>query len=113
MNEITIGELADLPESTYVLYDVRDAISYSYGTIPGAQNVPDAAQRAEKAFLPADGASVSKRMDTKMLIRQLKQNNPHVESNIFNSLSNVSLDTLIAYKQRGEPHHFLDTYDEE
>ena len=59
-----------------------------------------------------DGEMVSKRMETKLLIRRLKETNPYVETNIFNSLKNVSLDTLIAYKQKGVVHHFLDTYKE-
>lgn len=29
---------------------------------------------------------------------------------IFKSVENVNLDTVIAYKQKGEKHHFLDTY---
>ena len=57
-----------------------------------------------------DGTAVSKRMETKMLIRQLKESNPDIPGNIFKSTSNVCLDTLIAYKQKGEFHHFLDTY---
>ena len=59
-----------------------------------------------------DGASVSKRLETKRLIRALKQSNPHVEANIFNSMHNVNVDTVIAYKQDGVTHHFLETYDE-
>ncbi len=57
-----------------------------------------------------DGSMISKRMETKLLIRRLKETNPYVETNIFNSLKNVSLDTLIAYKQKGKAHHFLDDY---
>ena len=57
-----------------------------------------------------DGSSVSKRMDTKLLIRELKKTNPHVEANIFNSMHNVNTDTVIAYKQHGVIHHFLDEY---
>ena len=60
-----------------------------------------------------DGSPISKRMETKLLIRKLKQTNPYVEANIFNSLSNVSVDTLIAYKQNGKVHHFLETYERE
>ena len=60
-----------------------------------------------------DGTPVSKRMETKMLIKKLKESNPYVEKNIFNSINNVSLDTVIAYKQNGKVHNFLDTYNEE
>ncbi len=58
-----------------------------------------------------DGSSVSKRMEVKELIASLKQVNPFVEGNIFKSVENVNLDTVIAYKQRGQRHHFLDEYD--
>ena len=54
----------------------------------------------------------SKRMEVKELIRQLKQKNPYVEGNIFKSVENVNLSTVIAYKENGVKHHFLDTYDE-
>ena len=46
------------------------------------------------------------------LIRTLKKQNPFVESNIFKSVENVNLDTVIAYKQHGERHHFLKDYDD-
>lgn len=55
----------------------------------------------------------SKRVEVKELIRTLKEKNPFVESNIFKSVENVNLDTVVAYKQGGVRHHFLDTYDRE
>ena len=59
-----------------------------------------------------DGQNRSKRQETKELIRALKKSNPDVEKCIFKSVENVHLDTLIAYKQGGVRHHFLDDYDE-
>ncbi len=59
-----------------------------------------------------EGHSTSKRMETKQLIRRLRQSNPFVEGNIFKSVENVHLDMMIAYKQGGERHTFLETYDE-
>lgn len=52
----------------------------------------------------------SKRVEIKELIRELKKTNPFVEGNIFKSVENVNLDTVVGYKQNGERHHFLDTY---
>lgn len=60
----------------------------------------------------SDGSSDSKRMEVKRLIRELKKTNPYVESNIFKSVANVNLNTIIAYKEQGVTHHFLDHYDE-
>lgn len=53
----------------------------------------------------------SKRMETKELIARLKKVNPYVEGNIFKSVENVNLDTIVVYKQKGVKHHFLDEYD--
>ncbi|MDY3855390.1 MAG: ATP-binding protein [Butyribacter sp.] len=58
-----------------------------------------------------DGTSNSKRLEIKKLISRLKEINPYVESNIFKSVENVNLSTVIAYKQDGVKHHFLETYD--
>lgn len=55
--------------------------------------------------------NLSKRIETKELIKALKKSNPRVESNIFRSVENVNIDTVIAYKQNGEKHSFLDEYD--
>ena len=54
----------------------------------------------------------SKRVEIKALIRQMKKTNPDVEAHIFRSVENVNLSTVIAYKQDGVRHHFLDDYDE-
>ena len=53
----------------------------------------------------------SKRVEIKELIKTLKKTNPFVEGNIFKSVENVNLDTVVCYKQKGVRHHFLDEYD--
>ena len=57
------------------------------------------------------GENASKRVEVKNLIRQLKETNPFVESNLFKSVENVNLSTIVAYKKDGVKHHFLDDYD--
>lgn len=59
-----------------------------------------------------DGSSESKRLEIKNLIAELKKANKHVESNIFRSVENVNLSTVIQYKQNGVKHSFLETYDQ-
>ena len=59
-----------------------------------------------------DDISPSKRMEIKNLIASLKQTNPFIEGNIFKSVENVNLRTIIAYKEDGVKHHFLEHYDE-
>ncbi|HOO79258.1 MAG TPA: ATP-binding protein [Lachnospiraceae bacterium] len=58
-----------------------------------------------------DGSVSSKRMEIKNLIGELKKVNPYVESNIFKSVENVNLSTIIAYKEHGVTHHFLERYE--
>ena len=58
-----------------------------------------------------DGTSVSKRMEVKKMIAEMKKTNPYVEGNIFRSMENVNLDTVIGYKQHGVRHSFLEGYD--
>lgn len=57
------------------------------------------------------GSSESKRMEIKQLIAEMKMVNPFVEANIFKSVENVNLSTVIAYKENGKKHHFLDSYE--
>lgn len=57
-----------------------------------------------------DGTTSSKRLETKKLIAELKKSNPFVENNIFKSMENVNLNTVIEYKKDGVRHNFLDEY---
>ncbi len=57
-----------------------------------------------------DGTTSSKRLETKKLIAKLKETNPFVENNIFKSMENVNLNTVITYKKDGKRHNFLDEY---
>jgi tRNA 2-thiocytidine biosynthesis protein TtcA len=64
----------------------------------------------ENSTFRGDLENTSKRREIKQLIRQLRQINPFVENNIFKSVENVNLSTVIAYKQEGIRHHFLEDY---
>ena len=57
-----------------------------------------------------DGTTSSKRLEIKKLIAELKKGNPYIESNIFNSVENVNLNTVISYKKDGIRHNFLEDY---
>ncbi|WP_295066535.1 ATP-binding protein [Ruminococcus sp.] len=59
-----------------------------------------------------DSRSVSKRLEIKNLIAELKKVNPQVEKNIFRSVENVNVNTVIAYKDNAGVHRFLDKYDD-
>lgn len=65
----------------------------------------------ESCAVPGNEENSSKRVEVRELIRTLKKTNPFVEGNIFKSVENVNLQTIVAYKQDGIKHHFLDEYD--
>ena len=58
-----------------------------------------------------DEDTSSKRKEMKQLIKELKKVNPNVDMNIFKSIENVNLETIIAYRKNGELHSFLEEYD--
>ena len=54
----------------------------------------------------------SKRKYVKKLIAELAKENPQIEKNIFRSVENVNLSTIIAYKDKNNvKHNFLDDYE--
>ena len=57
--------------------------------------------------------NASKRLEIKELIKTLKETNPYVEGNIFKSVENVNLNTVVAYKKDGVKHSFLEHYDKD
>ncbi len=57
-----------------------------------------------------DEDTFSARRKVKELIASLKKENPNVETNIFQSIHNVQLDTLAEYKQEGVRHSFLEKF---
>ena len=59
-----------------------------------------------------DEENASKRLEIKQLIKDLKKVNPFVEGNIFKSVENVNLKTIMAYKDNEVKHLFLEHYDD-
>ena len=57
-----------------------------------------------------ENPNFSARKRVKELIESLRLENPTVESNVFQSIHNVQLDTLAGYKQDGQKHSFLEKF---
>ena len=94
------------------LYLVREDDIKAWRDYNGLQFLRCACKFTEACETCDNEENTSKRLEVKELIKTLKQVNPYVEANIFKSVENVNLDTMICYKTGGEKHHFLDTYDE-
>jgi len=54
---------------------------------------------------------LSKRQEIKDLIKQMKKVNPNIEINIFRSIHNANVDTLVEYKLNDEFHSFLEKFE--
>ncbi|MCL2420503.1 MAG: tRNA 2-thiocytidine biosynthesis protein TtcA [Defluviitaleaceae bacterium] len=57
---------------------------------------------AENCTLWDDGGEGSKRQEVKALLKRLKRDNPSVEKNIFNSIHDVNLDTIIGHVSKNQ-----------
>lgn len=69
-----------------------------------------ACRLTDNCSISETGDKGSMRAQVKKLIRELAAKNPYIEKNIFRSVENVSLDTVIAYKKDGIKHSFLESY---
>jgi tRNA(Ile)-lysidine synthase TilS/MesJ len=67
-------------------------------------------QCANSGNRTATGDTLSKRAETKELIRKLAQTNPGIENNIFRSMENIHLNAVLGWKFDGEKKYFLDHY---
>ena len=93
------------------LYYVREADIRQWRDENGLRFLQCACRFTEENALPrADGASGSKRLEMKELIRRLEAGNPQVGANIFHAMGNINLETVLGYKLDGREHSFPDTY---
>ena len=60
----------------------------------------------EQCDLAEDEISPSARLETKNLIKELKQKIPEVDYHIFKSIHNVNVDTMLGVKHNGETFDF-------
>lgn len=94
------------------MYLIREADIIHWADYNNLHFIRCACRFTEKVAAAAEEEDKgAKRAEVKALIRQLAAKDPVVEFNIFKSVENVNLNTVIAYKKDGVKHHFLETYD--
>lgn len=94
------------------MYLIREADIIHWADYNNLHFIRYACRFTEKVAAAAEEEDKgSKRAEVKALIRQLAAKDPVVKFNIFKSVENVNLNTVIAYKKDGVKHHFLETYD--
>ena len=91
------------------LYMVREADIVRWKNYNSLNFLQCACRFTEQASV---NSGLSKRAEVKSLIAQLERGNSQVPHNIFRSVHNINLATVIGYTLNGESHSFLDDYDD-
>jgi len=93
------------------MYLIREEAIISWKLHNDLQFIQCACRFTENCMISDNEGGASKRQEMKTLLKKFRQTSPYIESNIFKSVENVNLNTIISYKQGGIKHHFLDDYD--
>ena len=92
------------------LYMVKEADIIAWRKYNNLQFIQCACRFTENCMLGDNGGG-SKRQEMKELIKKFRQTSSIIDMNIFRSIHNVNLDTMIGYQKKQEFHSFLDEYD--
>lgn len=92
------------------LYLVKEADIIAWKNTHELQFIQCACRFTENCMLGDTGGG-SKRQEMKTLIKKFRQTNPHIEMNIFKSVHNVNLNTIIGYRDDEKTYSFLEDYD--
>ncbi|MCD8333555.1 MAG: ATPase [Clostridiales bacterium] len=92
------------------MYLIREADIRAWCGYNGLRFI-QCACRFTESCANGDGVQNSKREEMKELIAQLREKSEFIEMNIFRSVENVNLKTIIGYQKDGEKYCFLDDYD--
>ena len=93
------------------LYCIREEDILAWCRYNNLEFIQCACRFTENITVSACGSSSSKRQETKLLLRQLRQTNPNIENSIFRSIHAVALDTMPGFKSEGLEHSFLERFD--
>ncbi len=93
------------------MYLVHEEVVVDWARYHDLHFLQCACRFTEAYEVDGNGANNSKRQEMKELIARFRRISPVIEKNIFRSVENVNLDTIISYKKGKEIHHFLDDYE--
>ncbi len=93
------------------LYMVREKDIIAWARRHDLQFLRCACRFTENYTNSADGVGESKRQEMKKLIAEFRKTSPYIDMNIFNSVQNVNLSTVIGYHDENMRYNFLDDYD--
>ena len=92
------------------LYCVHEDAVIAWKNYNGLRFLQCACRFTEARDASGDGIGESKRQEIKLLLRQLRRENPNIEKSIFRAIHGVQLDTFPGFKYRGKAYSLLDVY---
>lgn len=92
------------------LYLVKEEAIKSWRDSNGLHFIQCACRFTENC-VSCGGGRGSKRDEMKELIAQLRKQSDVIDNNIFSSVKNINLRTIIGYQKDGRRYNFLDDYD--
>jgi tRNA(Ile)-lysidine synthase TilS/MesJ len=94
------------------MYLVKEADILAWKQYHGLQFIQCACRLTENCTLCDNGGGGSKRQEMKALIKKFRQTNPSIVMNIFRSVHDINLKTVIGYHENEKTYNFLDDYDQ-
>ena len=94
------------------MYMVREEDIIKWKQYNDLQFIQCACRFTENCTMCDNGGGGSKRQEVKTLLKQLRAKSPAIDMNIFRSVENVNLQTIISYHRGEEYHHFLDDFND-
>ncbi|MBR3815470.1 MAG: tRNA 2-thiocytidine biosynthesis protein TtcA [Clostridia bacterium] len=94
------------------LYMVKEADIIAWARYNGLEFLQCACKFTKETDFQSDIEMQSKRKEMKELISRFRRINSNIEMNIFRSVHNVNLETVIGYRKGDYKYNFLDDYDD-
>jgi tRNA(Ile)-lysidine synthase TilS/MesJ len=93
------------------MYLVKEADILDWKQYNDLQFIQCACRFTENCTLCDNGGGGSKRQEMKGLIKKFRQTNSSIDMNIFRSIHDINLTTIIGYHDKEQEYNFLDDYD--
>lgn len=94
------------------MYLIKEADIITWKNYNQLEFLQCACRFTENISKSGDGVGESKRQEMKEWIKKMRETSKVIDRNIFRSVHDVNLDTLIGYHNTKLQYHFLDDYEE-
>ena len=94
------------------MYMVKEADIIAWKEYNDLQFIQCACRFTENCTICDNGGGGSKREEMKKLVKKLRQTSDVIDKNIFRSIHNINLNTVIGYHKDGVETSFMDEYED-